>query len=581
MQELTRRKTGRIPGLDGLRAVAVTGIVLYHMFPGAVRGGYLGVTLFFVLSGFLLARTALRAEEGQGFHAGRFYLRRLRRIYPALLWTMALTLLALRIWMPAPIGSLRAETVSALLGVQNWRLIRLSQDYFTRITATTPLTHLWSLMVELQFYLVWPLLFGMARLERRESGDTWATVSVLLALALVSAVGMGLVFYLTEDAARVYYGTDARAHALLLGAALGLIPPESLRLGRRSGIALFALCAAGLLALMALLDGRVGYAYYGLMQFSAVLCAALVALCAQADLPFGRALEVLPLRWLGQRSYECYLVMYPALFLLERLRPVPDGAPLHLLEAAVILALAALIHRLSQPGALFAPAGADLRKRLLRPALWALTLAVGAGIWAAAAPLPRAEGAESLEALRVTLEENRRVIERQAAEATPVIEDPADVTLVGDSVLLSCLPALQERLPGCVVDAETSRQVWDVIPVLDALEADGRLRSTVVISLGTNGAFLREEGERIVERLGPDRQILWITSYGASLTWQDETNDMIRDIAAAHENVRVVDWAAAAPGHEDWFYVDGIHPEPPGQRAYADLIADALGWPEP
>ena len=147
------RTSRYLPGLDGLRAIAILGIVLYHMFPGAVRGGYLGVTMFFVLSGFLLARTAAANYDQGRWSAGAFYQKRIRRIYPALLWVIALTLLALQLWLPDGLVGIREELESILFGYQNWWQIVQNQDYFSRITSTSPFTHMWSLAVELQYYL--------------------------------------------------------------------------------------------------------------------------------------------------------------------------------------------------------------------------------------------------------------------------------------------------------------------------------------------------------------------------------------------------------------------------------------------
>ena len=168
------RTSRYLPGLDGLRAVAILGIVLYHMFPGAVRGGYLGVTLFFVLSGYLIARTGTAALNAGRWSTPGFYQKRVRRIYPALLWVIALTLIALRIWLPEELVGVRAELRSVLLGYQNWRQILQNEDYFSRIASTTPFTHMWSLAVELQFYLIWPLLLGLYRAEQGDD-EKWGT----------------------------------------------------------------------------------------------------------------------------------------------------------------------------------------------------------------------------------------------------------------------------------------------------------------------------------------------------------------------------------------------------------------------
>lgn len=592
MDQTRQKHTARVPGLDGLRAVAIVGIVLYHMFPGAVRGGYLGVSMFFVLSGYLLARTSLRDTERGAFRASDFYRRRLRRIYPALLCTLALTLLAMYLWLPGLLAGVRQELLSVVFGYQNWRQILLSQDYFTRISATTPFTHLWSLAVELQFYLIWPLLFGMYRMELRE-GTAEVTTALLFAFAAISAAAMAMAFYLTQNVTRVYYGTDMRAHALLLGCALGLLPERDLRVSRPVGGALFALSAGGLLALMLLLDGAAPAAYYGLLALAAVLSAVLVLLCTHEELPYGRWLDFKPLVWLGQRSYELYLTMYPVLFFFERLRPVQSAAARHLLEAAVIVLLSLALHALTQPGSWLAPAGQPRWRCVARPAFWAAAVCISLGT-AVAVSAPAA--AEDLDALALQLEENRRQLTQETAAPAPTAAptemlltdalptaapreaiDPASITMVGDSVMLGALNALQETFPGCVVDALVSRQVWDCAAVFDALEAEGRLGPVVVLALGTNGSFSPEEGQQLIDRLGPDRQIYWVTAYGTYLAWQEETNESIRTLAARNENVTLVDWAAAAEGQSDWLYSDGIHLEGPGQRAYAALLADAMG----
>ena len=588
MQQSTSAKR-YLPGLDGLRAVAILGIVLYHMFPGAVRGGYVGVTLFFALSGYLLARTAVSGLDRGRWSTGVFYQKRIRRIYPALLWVLALTLLALQIWLPEGLVGIREELQSILFGYQNWWQIVQNQDYFSRITATSPFTHMWSLAVELQYYLIWPLLFGLYRAEQGEDGK-WGSIGMLIALAVGSAAAMAILYHMTGDASRPYYGTDARVHALLLGSAVGLIPETRLRCPRKLSAALFALCAAGYLALVLFLDGASAAAYYGLLPLAAVLSVVMAVLCTQEDLPFGRALDWQPLKWLGQRSYEIYLTMYPVLYLMERLRPIENAPLRHLTEGGIILALAVAIHALSEPKAWLAPAGDPGWKWFKRPAAIVAAMAFSVGLLiTAGAPVE----AGDLDALEELLEANRAQIEAtvppKAAktptptqEATPVPTlNTAEVTMIGDSVMLGALSALQEALPGCIVDAKVSRQLWDAFAVIDALESSGSLGSTVVVALGTNGPFSVEEGQGVVDRLGANRQIYWVTAFGTSLSWQDQSNDSIRALAARNPNVTVVDWAASAAQNTGWLYSDGIHLQGGGQAAYAAMIRDALGVAPP
>ena len=159
--------------------------------------------------------------------------------------------------------------------------------------------------------------------------------------------------------------------------------------------------------------------------------------------------------------------------------------------------------------------------------------------------------------------------------------NPADVSMVGDSVMLGAYNALQDALPGCTVYAKVSRQLWDAYGVLDALESGGQLGSIVVVALGTNGPFSVEDGQGIVDRIGPDRQIYWVTAYGTYLSWQEQSNSSIRAIAAQNPNVTVIDWAAAAAQNPGWLYSDGIHLQGDGQAAYAALIRDSIGYTPP
>ena len=260
---------------------------------------------------------------------------------------------------------------------------------------------------------------------------------------------------------------------------------------------------------------------------------------------------------------------------------------LHLAEGAIILALAWIIHAISVPRAWLAPAGQPGWKCCTRPALWAATIALTAGtLTAAAAPTAPTD----IGALEAMLAENRRIIEETMVPVTtsptpdPIPEptlNTARVTMVGDSVMLGALTSLQEHLPGCIVDAQVSRQIWDATAVFDTLDAYGQLGDTIILALGTNGPFTPEEGQGLIDRLGPDRKIYWVTVYGTTLSWQEQSNSSIRAVAAKNPNVTIVDWAALAANHGEWLYSDGIHLQAAGQDAYADMITDALGYTPP
>ena len=588
----TRRK--RIPGLDGLRAIAILAIVLYHMFPDTMRGGYLGVSLFFVLSGYLLAVTCMRASELRSFSVVRFYRKRIRRIYPALIVVVGVTLFLLWQFYPASLRGLRGEVLSILLGYNNWRQIALNMSYFTRIANSSPFTHLWSTAIELQYYLVWPLLFVIASwLEKRHHG---VGALLLFVLAMASITEMGGIYLPGGDPSRVYFGTDTRVHALLLGSALGLLRldeagedgvPES------TGWLLFGLCIPLIVVLFVMVDGEEPAAYQGLIAASALAFTLLIGLVADPKLPFGKWLDWGPLAWLGKISYELYLIMYPTIYFIERWRPVDSAALRALIEAAVMVLLAMLLHAAVRPGMFRVKKGQSGWVVFRRAAPWLMGLAIAAG---ALALFHAPAEADDLEQLQAELEENAAhsgetapmgdldgMFDDEAGEwpeatasAAP-LTDPASVTCVGDSVMLGALPALQQLMPGCVVDAQESRQAGQALSILQSLDAQGKLGQVVVIGLGTNGPFTQTFGQSVIDWLGPDRQVYWVSAYGTTLRWQEESNSVIRAVCDANENVTLIDWAGIGAEHPEWFYSDGIHLQQAGQQGYADFVARAIG----
>ena len=210
----------RISGLDALRTLAITGVTFFHMFPDTIRGGYLGVSLFFVLTGYLLAYTSETDWLAGKFGIFRYYGKRIKRIYPSLLIVLLTTIGIYDLLVPKVIAAIRPEVLSILLGYNNWWQISQNADYFTRLTNTSPFTHLWFLGIELQYYLVWPLLFLVYTWIYRLFGKT-AGIALMALTGIATAALMPMMYQPDMDVTRLYYGTDTRIYALLFGAAMG------------------------------------------------------------------------------------------------------------------------------------------------------------------------------------------------------------------------------------------------------------------------------------------------------------------------------------------------------------------------
>ena len=337
------------PGLDGLRALAVTGVVLYHAGVSWMPGGFLGVDVFFVLSGYLITSLLLaeRRRKGRvGFKA--FWLRRARRLLPAVLLVVFVCLLAASTIARDDLARTRGDAIASLVYLTNWHLIEASHSYFNAFGRPSLLQHLWSLAVEEQFYLFWPLvLMGSLKLLGRRY-----TIVLTVLLALASTALMWGLYNPDRDPSRVYYGTDTRAATLLVGALLAFAWPLGGfgdEVSHRAARVLDGVGCVALLAVIALFVRTQDYdpwLYHGGFLLVALCTAVLVAVVVHPAASLGRALGSAPLRWIGMRSYGIYLWHWPVMMLSRPGIDVPwRGTFVILAQIAVTVGLAALSYR--------------------------------------------------------------------------------------------------------------------------------------------------------------------------------------------------------------------------------------------
>ena len=346
--------------LEGLRALAIIGVVLFHTRPSLLRGGFLGVTLFFVLTGFLITRSIMREQYRTGaFSLKRYAVKRFKRLVPATLACIGLTALLMLATSPSLLPKTQTDALPATFFVSNWSYIFRKVPYFAAAGLPSPLTHLWFLGVTMQFYLIWPLLYRLmqSKLSRKQ------TELGLCALILVSTIEMAVLLDPSGDTSRVYYGTDTRAAELLVGALLALALPRVRRaigtIGKdrtakvsREQIVKHETVAAGACLTILLLgfvvaDGGNTLLYRGGYLIVAIICAVLIACLHGPKNPVYRLLSAKPLVYLGSRSFSIYLVHYPLLLAMNPATRMKDPSALEwIVQLAVILAVAEIFHRL-------------------------------------------------------------------------------------------------------------------------------------------------------------------------------------------------------------------------------------------
>lgn len=580
--EFKKENIGYMPGLDGLRALAVFAVIAYHLDLGWAQGGLLGVSLFFVLSGYLITNILLKQWERTGsMDLKDFWLRRARRLLPGLFFMLISVTLWAAMFSLERLVALKQEVIAAVCYSSNWYLILHQVSYFERFGPPSPLGHLWSLAVEEQFYLIWPLLMvlGLRYLPRRK----WI-IGGTVAFALISVGAMAAIYIPGHDPSRVYYGTDTRAFALLVGAVLAMGWPSrkgNAELSVKSRLALDLAGSAGLLIVLWMIGNTNQYApflYWGGLFLFSVAAACLIAALAHPDSYLGKFFAWRPLRWLGECSYGIYLWHYPVIVLTSP--AVNTGEPDYFRSACQIAAtiiLAALSRYLIED-----PIRYGRRKRTRRTAAnfhgWRRPLHLGVRILVSillVCTVFFATAMESTESSAKNPEKSQSIEKQREANGEEALANGDDITAIGDSLILDVEPVLQASLPGIIIDGKIGRQMHQAPEVIENLQKEDRLREIVIIELGTNGSFTEKQLAETLDELNGKEKIILVNTR-VPRPWEAVVNETLTKGLEPYKNVILLDWYALSSGHEDYFYSDGVHLKQPGAQAYSEMILDAL-----
>lgn len=606
-------------GLDGVRALAVLLVLVYHLWPQVLPGGMVGVDIFFVISGYLITALLLR----EGAYTGKmdivsFWVRRLRRLIPAVaVLTLLVGAVALLVGGDVQVG-LGRQILGAFTYSSNWLLIAAGNDYFTQ-TSPELMTNFWSLAVEEQFYFFWPVILVFTFML---TAKWWQRSLVPAVLGLTSLILALVLSALGASATRLYYGSDTHLYGLMLGVGLAMMipwsmyPPADDRLYEHVGYGqgTLGLVRQGLGWLSLVLVFPLAFTLTdhnpSLLMPWGLLAGSLLGLgIIQALLPdvrgrssgaFRALLSLPPLVWIGQRSYGIYLWHWPLMvfahyiFGAHRSHWVNLGV---LLLTFVVAGLSYIlveqpVRRLGFRGALDACLKAILtaQKKALPLSVAALFfVALVATVFAVrtAPQMTEAEavvqaGADHVATAGPSVAAAPSPTSVEGTSPTTSSQDgvSSGVTIIGDSVTLASAGALGQALPQASVDAAVSRTVVQAIPLAQQLEQEGKLGDVLVLSVTANSTFTRDQLEALRSELllGGDRKLVLVTGLGpAHLTWINASNQVIRDFAQAHpQEVVVADWQAAAQGHPEYLVSDGVHPQGQGLEVYAQTLKKAI-----
>ena len=617
---------GYLPGLDGVRALAVLGVLLYHGDLTWMQGGFLGVDVFFVLSGFLITTLIVEEYSRTGrIDFKRFYLARARRLLPALLLMLVVVgMLAAFIYRDSA-ASFRADAIASLFYVTNWWYVFSDTSYFEAIGRPPFLAHLWSLAVEEQFYLIWPAVTLLLLRWRGRRGVFYvALVGALLSTAWMAFLAITNGYPQEADPSRAYFGSDSHIMGLLLGAALAMVWRPGRLSTRLTAGAKAVITAIGIVSLLTVIwffwqVGEYSNFIYrgGFLVLSGVVCV-LIAAASHPGAPFGRMLGSQPWRYIGQRSYGLYLYHWPIYVITRPDLDIPlDGPALLGLRLGLTFLVAELSFRyVEMPirrgaiGAFLARwrgAEPDERAYIGRRVLASSGVAIaalglmGAGL-ATAKPPDQAIPADVAEAIGIADGGPTEILidEPSAAPSGGATAEPSDdpggnaepgptspdglptnangtLTAIGDSVMLGVASQLMGKIDGTKVDAEVSRQASGVLERVQKLSKKGLLAPTVVIHTGTNGVVTEDQLREMLDILS-DRDRVVVVNTNVPRPWRKPNNDLIAAVVPDYPNAVIADWYSVSVDNPEYFVSDGTHPQwPDGIKSFVREIMRAIG----
>jgi peptidoglycan/LPS O-acetylase OafA/YrhL/lysophospholipase L1-like esterase len=605
-----------IPGLDGLRALAVLSVIGYHLNLPYFSGGFLGVTVFFVLSGFLI--TSLLTwewDQTQNINIKHFWIRRAKRLLPAMFLLLIVLNMVVPLLKPELIANLRNDTIAAFFYYSNWHLIFQKISYFESFNNPSLLTHFWSLAIEEQFYIFWAVL---VLLSFKWIKNRKLFFFLLVMTSLLSALLMYLIYEPFFDPSRVYYGTDTRLFSLLIGASAAILVPNKPQ-PKRYNKKKWRFEVMGLVGISSFIAMTIftnqynSFNYQGGMFLLSVTTVLLVLSLAKSSTIVSKwMLEWKFLNWIGVRSYGIYLWHYPIIILV---RSNVDTNGLNLLEILVILTLSFLLAALSYTFIEIPIRRGRVQFKVKNSVLitvtllllivftnsnWINNIMVGASereevlspVEEVISPIP-VYGNRKDEGIRqapkpvnkpikqskppiVKPKPNPPVKENNTAppsEKPPIIT--GKMTAIGDSVLINPAPYLKKSYPNIHINAKVSRQMRDANAIINQLKNSNQLGTIVIIALGTNGPFPEKTLTDLIDNIGHDKKILFVNTR-VPRPWESDVNKMLENVSKKYTHITLVDWYSTSSNHNEYFVKDGVHLKPDGAKAYALMIEKAI-----
>ena len=593
------KKMNYMPGLDGLRAIAVLGIIIYHLNKQWLAGGFLGVDTFFVISGYLITSLLLIEYKKNGsIDLKKFWTRRIKRLIPAMVFVVSIVTIVTLILQREEIIRVKHDAFAALFYVSNWWYIAKDVNYFDQFSFE-PLKHLWSLAIEEQFYLFFPLVLILLLNKIKKPKQI---TLIFWVISLISLLVMVLLTHPGMNFSRVYFGTDTRLQTLLLGVILAFLwPPNRLKkdppFAVRSLVDIVGVISLAILVcLFIYVDDQSYWIYNGGFYLISGITLFLIAGIVHPSGLLARFMGNPVFVYLGKRSYSLYLWHFPVIIFTHRYF-VAGQIPIYvyLIDLVLTVAMAEFSYRYVETP--FRKKGFKAlsisnwsKSNIVR---WVLMLLILIPFVLILAGLFDKYGKDTVGEKATQFDTNsidKYVVRpipygkmdflgngggEEPEESTDVYDDVQPL-LIGDSVMVDIGEYFKESVPRSVIDGKVGRNMYQAKPLIDSQYSHyNKKGDKVIIELGTNGDFDKNQLDSVIKSFG-DADV-YLVNTRVPRDYEKHVNDLMKEAAAKHKNVKLVDWYSRSAGHSEYFAPDGIHLEYSGVKALSDEIIKTMG----
>lgn len=582
-----------MPGLDGLRAIAVIGIIIYHLNKQWLSGGFLGVDTFFVISGYLITSLLLSEYEETGtIKIKQFWLRRIKRLLPAVLILIFTVIIATLIFKPSHIVQIKHDAFAALFYMSNWWYIATDVNYFEQF-AFMPLKHLWSLAIEEQFYLFFPFILVLLLFKF----NSYKKVTLILwIVSLISLTLMILISLMTTGNSRVYFGTDTRLQTILLGVILAFAWPPFKLNAQPPKILQIIIGSVGTSALLILItlfftvEDDSAWIYNGGFYLISALTLLIIASAVHPSNAFARVLGNEVFVYIGQRSYSLYLWHFPIISFIHSYYVAGQYLLyVFILDLILTVALAEISYRYIEVP--FRKHGfrifsfnhlfkTSLIRTIVALCVCVPTILVFLGAFD---KLGKDDIAHKKTTFHST-NNGKKIVKPKRIDNNEVTDkqskpkkDVKDLSplLLGDSVMVDIGDTFKDKVPNADIDGKVGRNLYEALPLVNSQYRDKTQKGNqVVLELGTNGDFSKSQLDELITRLG--EADIYLINVRVPRPYEQHVNDLLAQAAKEHSNVKLINWYETSEGHTEYFAPDGIHLEQKGVDALTDQIVNAL-----